>query len=563
MRLLVTSTLSAALCATVLAAQDLRGPDLAVASNFGQGYLPDLMDSALSSGITDFRDAVYWDRVEQPDGSALFDTPQTTYPDVIADSGARLSLTVNNGHPDYDDGATPTSAAAVSAFGANAAATVARFAAIDAVEVGNEFNGPNFVSGPLRDAGLAARADAYAALLASVATQVRATRPDVRIIGGGVHSIPTGYLQMLVGRGAAAHMDSLALHPYSTPVEHYARQIAVMRRIPALASIPVEITEAGTQDAAAAPGTLIRSHCQYGLAGVTRIAWYALNERGDDYAPLITRDGQRTPAWSAYDFARRELQGKPLADVSPDPFTYACLYDGRKLVIWGMPRSLQIIAPGIAAFDASGLPLAGTTFTLSETAPLILIAPDTLSPDRDITLAPQQVLADSYHGFAYPDGADTQAPGGFLRSARAGGTDTPVQTMPGQARDDRPWTPWLGIPDNGDIRLLPQTLLPGGNATFAVSVVHSYTAPETMNVDIAATFAPAERSTDGVEVTLTVAGQQLWSGSGRAPIKLDQTGVPLQKGETLSIAVGPRAVATGDVTDYRITLRRSGPWGQD
>ena len=517
------------------------------------------MDQALDSGITDFRDAIYWDRVEQPDGTWVFDTPQTAYPDVLVANGARMSLTVNNGHPAYDDGATPTSDAAVAAFGAHAAATVARFPAIDAVEVGNEFNGPNFVTGPLRDAGLAARADAYAALLAAVADQVRATRPDVRIIGGGVHSIPTGYLQLLVDRGAADHMEALALHPYSTPVEHYARQIAVLRQIPAFARIPIEITEAGTQDSAAAPGMLVRSHCQYALAGVSRIAWYALNERGDEYAPLITRAGDRTPTWAAFDFAQRELAGKAVADVAPDPFTYACLYDGRKLVIWGMARQLDVLAPDITVHDATGAVQSGTTFTLSETEPLILIAPRALSLGDDISLAPQMVLADSYHGFTYPDGADTQAPGGFLRTVREGGADTPLQTMPGQARDDRPWTPWLGIPANGDIRLLPTSLLPAGNTAYPVSVVHSFTAPEAMSVDVSATFTPADRSADGIDVTMHVADQDVWSGSGEGPIRLEQAGIALQAGQTLSVAVGPGATAAGDVTDYRITLRRSNP----
>ena len=319
--------------ATTGVAQDLYGPRLGAASNFGQGRLPRLQAHALRLGVMDFRDAVYWDEVERKDGAFVFDTPETLYPDQLHAGGASMSLTVNNGHPAYDGGDTPTSAAAVDAFARHAAAVIRRFPAITAIEVGNEFNSANFVAGPLREAGLEARAKAYVALLRAVWTQAKAERPDIRIIGGGVHSIPTGYLSMLLDLGAAQFMDSLALHPYSTPIEQLSRQIAVMRQLPGLSDMPIEITEFGAQNQDDAAGIFLRSYCQMALSGVSRAVWYAVNRRGDGYLPLIERNHAETPAWQAFRFAQTEFEGKPVRDMAPDAFTYACLFDDRKLVI--------------------------------------------------------------------------------------------------------------------------------------------------------------------------------------------------------------------------------------
>ncbi|MEL6640823.1 MAG: hypothetical protein AAFP98_05855 [Pseudomonadota bacterium] len=537
-------------------AQELRGPDLAVASNFGQGFLPDLMDQALAWGVTDFRDAVYWDRVEAPDGTFAFNAEETTYPDLLAEQGGRMSLTVNNGHPTYDDGATPVSPIAVAGFAYHAAETLRRFPAIEAIEVGNEFNSGNFVSGAVKEADLDGRAAAYVALLEAVATRAKAANPDVRIIGGGVHSVPTGYLKRLLDLGAAAHMDAIALHPYSTPVEHYAKQIAVMRRLPGLENMPVEITEFGTQSAQDAPGKLIRSHCQYGLAGATRLAWYALNVRGDGFVPLITPDGHVTDAGEAFRFAQSAMAGLPLRNTSPDPFTYACLYDSRTLVIWGMPRDLEVVNPDVTVFDATGAALSGTAFRLSETAPLILQAPDVLSVEDDILLGPQTTLADSYHGFTYPAAEESAAaPGGFLRKVQSGGTTVGFQTMPGQDRPGRPWTPWLGIPSNADVRALPRTLLPSGTAAAPVHILHRYTAPEEQTVTVDVTIAPSTRSADGVTFSVQQGETVLADWEGLGALQLTLPTITLAQNEALDLILGPGQTGAGDITDYRFTVR--------
>jgi len=545
--------------AVPVAAADLRGPKLAVASSFGQSVPSGLMETALSLGVDDFRDELFWYRVDDGRGRFTFDEPLTTWPDALPPAGATASLLVNNGHQAHDGGNTPRSAAAVAGFGRHAAEVLRRFPAITSVEVGNEFNSDNFVSGPLRDEDLDARARAYTALLISVRDAVRAVRPEARIIGGGVHSIPVDYLSRLADLGAAEAMDSLALHPYDTPIELIPRQIAVMRReIPALADMPVEITEFGSESPETVAEELVRGYCSMALAGVTRLAWYALNERGDDYVPLIDADLATTRAWTAFAFLRDRLEGVPVEDAAPDPFTHGCLFDRRVLILWGMPRALTVTGAGVEVLDATGRPLPGRDHRLSETRPLILSADHPLEAGRDYRLAPQRVLADSFHQFSYPaPGEAWSGTDGFRRFARDPDGTHPLVTMPGQSRSGVPWTPWLGLPQNGDVRVLSGTIQPAGASAWPVEIVHEFTAAEPLTARIDATFTASGDSVDGIDLVLRRNGQELTARRGARDVRIEGLGVDLARGDRLEFAIGPGAGTQGDLTAYRITLRRA------
>tara|TARA_R110002124_G_scaffold15554_10_gene67504 strand:+ start:65 stop:1738 length:1674 start_codon:yes stop_codon:yes gene_type:complete len=540
---------------TIAAAQNLRGPTLAAASSFGQGLPEGLLAKTLETGIDDLRDELFWYRTEDTAGDFVFDDPMTLYPDALEQAGARLSLLVNNGHASYDDGDTPYSAEAVAGFGRHAAAVVQRFPATRSVEVGNEFNSQMFISGPLKDQDLAARARAYVALLKSVRDQVGAIDPTVRIIGGGVHSIPVAYLKQLVDLGAAELMDSIALHPYDTPVELIAAQIAVMRRLPGLADMPVEITEFGSESRETASADMVRGYCQMALSGVTRMVWYPLNDRGDGYVPLIDASLTPTAAYDTYAYLRAEFEGATVQDAAPDSFTRACLFDGRKLILWGMPRKLTLLSDAVTLRDATGAPLETREAMLSEGDPLILTSETPLVEGRDYVLAPQEVIADSYFQFTYPDGFEGAAMDPLSRSMRDRNGTHPLQTMPGQSGPGRPWTPWLGTPENGDLRLLSRVMLPVGSPDWPVEILHAFTAPEAMTLKVDASFDTVAE--DGrIDVTLSAANQPVrtWKDANTVPIE-DNT-LRLSAGETVEIAVSPAAGSNNTLTRYRITLRK-------
>ncbi|MCB1330844.1 MAG: hypothetical protein KDK28_16020, partial [Maritimibacter sp.] len=389
---------------TAAAAQTLQGPELQAASNFGQTWNPVVFDAARAEGITALRDELHWDYAERG-GAYVYDHEILTYPDRLAEAGMTLTLITLGGHPDHDAGATPYTADGVAAYAAFFAETAQRFPAVTAVEVGNEMNSETFTAGPARDADIEGRAGYYSALLKATHDALRAGwpegRPDLRILGGAAHSIPLAWFGALSEDGAAAYMDAIALHPYTTAPEQFRRQAALMRAVPGFETLPLEITEIGTTDPAEAPALLMKTYCQTALSGATTLAWYPLNPRGDGFVPLLEDDGTVTPVGRTWQMIRDEMQGRPLSDAAPDPFTYGCRFGDRALVLWGAPRALTLDDPALRAVDLAGAPLAAPE--LSRDTPLVVLSdgpPPVLG--ETLHLGPQLVLADSFDQFAYP-----------------------------------------------------------------------------------------------------------------------------------------------------------------
>ena len=106
-------------------------------------------------------------------------------------------------------------------FAAFAAAVARRYPLAAAIEIWNEPNNHRgSVQGP--------RPDEYATLLARAYDAIKAVRPAMRVLAGGLGAYGSGtgqvttatdmrlddYLQGMLDGGAAAHMDGLSFHPY-------------------------------------------------------------------------------------------------------------------------------------------------------------------------------------------------------------------------------------------------------------------------------------------------------------------------------------------------------------
>jgi hypothetical protein len=537
--------------AAQLRAEPFAGPQLGAASNFGQGWQPEMLEAAEALGVGNFRDAVYWDMAEV-DGRYSFQGYRLLYPALMAARGLSLSLTVNNGHPNYDAGVTPHTQSGVAAFARFAAAAVDRFPAVDAVEVGNEMNSTVFTSGPMRDADLAGKARLYTALLRETHEAVKAQRPGLRVLGGAAHSIPLAWFRALSEAGAPGWMDAVVVHPYTVAPEQFRRQVALFRQVPGFEAMPIEVTEFGVEDESAAAGYLLRYYSQMALAGVTRAVWYPLNLRGDGLVPLIGADGQVTEVGRTYRLIQDMLVGLPAADVSPDPFTYAVRFGDRALVIWGEPRAVTLADPAVRALGPAGE--AATELRLSRDRPLLLLSDGpALALGETVRLEDQRMIADSFHQFAYPG----QPGDPFDRVALSAGDEIPFELRDGQERGGVPWTPYLGSARDGLLRMSADWLLPAMAGATPLEIVHRYTAPRAMTVALEAVFDPAARSTDGVVVTLALDGKVLAQRVATDRIVLREDALVLAEGASLEITVGPGGSARGDVTGYRIMLRQS------
>ncbi|SDL15966.1 hypothetical protein [Aliiruegeria lutimaris] len=548
------SVLALAAGTASLAEVALVGPELAGASRFGQTDRPDLIAAAAANGITSLRDEIYWERVEQGPGQYSFDQPMTLWPEALAAHGGQASLIVNHRHSAHDDGQTPFTSQAMQAQADFVAAALARFPAIRAVEVGNEINSPNFITGPVQAADLEARAAFHVAQLADVKAAARAQDPEVRVLGGGVHSIPLGYLAHVSALGGAEQMDALAIHPYDTPPESFPAQLAELRRMPAFAEMPVEVTEFGLTDATAAPGYLLRYYCTMALSGVTHAVWYPLADRGDGLAPLLTSGGEITPVGRTFKFIARELQGRAVRDVSPDPFTRACLFGEDRLVIWGAERRMAP-AEGLVAFGPDGVPVLSGPLRLSESEPLLFRATGGPVAVEQLNLAPQTVLADSFLQYGYPVGDALRSAGdGFERFGRLKGREHSLRTRPGQERGGVPWVPYRAPDADGGLRLLPDILLPAGSGARPFEIVHRYVAMQDGPVRVQIALAPLSQSADGLRLGLLKNGEPVFEKVVVRPSEIDHGPLELRAGDEVEIVVGPNGTTQGDDSRYRFRI---------
>lgn len=505
------------------------------ASNFSQGWSEAVGLAARDLPLARIRDSIRWSEVETSPGRYRFDKPSTTWPDRFAGTGARITLTLNWGNPIYDNGDTPHSPQGLTAFGRFAAVVVQRFRQVDTLEIGNEVNSANFVSGPVKDAGLAERGRHHLAMVRAVAEAVRAIRPEVRVIGGSTHSLPAGFLWPLLDLPGAGAIAGLALHPYTTPIDQLPAQVGFLRRHGPAAVLPLHVTEFGSQDPARAADDLVRGFAMLAMLGATEFDWYPFNERGDGLVPLVRRDGSRTLAAEAYRFVQARIAGRPARDISPDPFTRVIRFGADVEVIWGSPRAVRIDPGNVDAFDAIGRRLDPLALELREDRVLVLVA-------------------DSFYQFGYPLPGRSQAPRDpFDRLVRLhSGTELPFEPMAGQQRPAVPWTPYLGRGDMPALRLMADSMLPRPQPGGAV--IHRYTAPRDVAVRIDARFegASPDRPADN-RVTASLNGRELIQRAGQDPIVIGLD-LMLHKGDALAFAVTPAAGTRGELTRYRIRL---------
>lgn len=521
---------------------------LGAASNFSQGWSEVFGKAVLDLPLLRLRDSIRWAEVERAPGVYTFDKQTTIWPDRLVKDGAGITLTLNWGNPLYDNGDTPYSNEALAAFGRFAAAVVQRFPQIDTLEIGNEVNSANFVSGPVKQAGLAQRGAYHLAMVRAAADAVHKVRPEVKVLGGSTHSLPAGYLWPLLNLPGADAIQGLAVHPYTTPIDQLPAQIGLLRSQGPAAGLPLYVTEFGSQDSQHAADDMVRGYATLATLGTAEMDWYPFNERGDGLVPLVASDGSLTQASKAFRFIQSRLSGRIAQDASPDRFTFVRVFGPDIEVVWGAPRAVTVDTGRVTVYDAAGTRLDPGNLALQEDRALILIGTGPLA--GLVRFGCSALVADSFYQFGY---SPAQTAGdGFQRFVlnRSNG-ELPFEVMPGQQRPGVPWTPYLGRSDMGNLRLMADTMLPGTGADGAI--VHRYVAARDSHVHVQAEFEVSQDSADGIAVSVAQDGQALFSRSGNAPVTVDQH-LTLRAGQSLTLSVGPGGNARGDTTRYRIRI---------
>jgi hypothetical protein len=550
-------------------AEDAPGETMAlgVVTHFGQGWDIELQAEAAALGAAVIRDGMNWSLAEAVPGRYDFSDQRTDFPARIDPAFATI-VNFSYANPSYDQGETPHTDAARRAEAAFVAAALDAFPAIDYVEIGNEFNAQNFVSGPVKTDPYEQRDDYYVALLREVYAEVKRRHPEVQVLGGATHSIPVAYLKSLFALGALEVMDGLTIHPYSSQPEHVGDHLALLRQEMGDHPVPIHVTEFSQEAAtaeAAAP-YLVKMATALAASGVASASWYALVEQSHfQNMGLLSADRGARPASLAFAFMQSILstQGNP-RDVSPDRLSRVYQFGDRVAVLWGVARDVEA-DPSVAAFDAEGRPVTGRPLRLDEEEPLILVGGVPIALGDGYSLGPTDVIADSLFQFdVISDGAEGyEGPWSYWALNGEGKLDA-LYTRLGGGVQTEPWRPYIGHDWLKPLAVEPTSVTPVDFADGQVpkdqySVVERFTAAEGGTVAIDGSWRVSENSEDGISLTIVADGTEIYRETTRDELQVAIPAVEVEAGSTIDFVVGVNANARGgDKTVRRIRILHAG-----
>lgn len=533
--------------------QEHRAPDMGVNSGFMSGPAPRRLAQMASKAIGSARDAIRPRDVTISDNDTFaFDRESARRVRELDGKGVLSSLILLARLPGANQsGETVLTPDDVAAFGRYVAAVAGAFPGM-LLEIGNEFNGNTFIKGAALQLGPAPRAELHARILAAIAD---AGVPRDRILGGAAHSIAAGYLWAMLDAGAADHMSAVTIHPYTSQPEAYARQIAVLRRHPAMAGLAVDFTEFGSQDQARSADFFWRAYCSMAEAGVRRAQWYPLEFRHDGYVPVLDVGHALTPVGRALLHARTRLAGRAVTVLDLGPFARGCLFDDRLAVLWGEPRALSVTRPDLLLRHADLLPRKDHP-PLDPQRVILVEAPDgtpPINPATDLVPGPTDLVADSFLQFDYP-GDDNAPPGGLLRLIRDRTGTRPLDTCPGQDRPQAPWFPYLCDARVKRAVLHDRGFVLGGNAQDRSELILSLPVTEPARLEFAVDTTMQQGSDDGIVLSIEVDGVAVATQPVHDEAALVFGPFDVDTGNTVALIIAPGANPAGDAGLLRLRV---------
>jgi hypothetical protein len=282
------------------------------------GWNPEILAPlARKAGVKNIRDEIEWRTVELEHGSYDIPAGGQAYMDELAKAGIDPFIIFSYNNPLYDDNVTPHTDEGIDAFARYGQHLVRHFGdQLDQVEVYNEYNIPNFSTGPCSQ-----RADCYVRMLERSYQRVKEIRPDVTVVGAATSGIPMEWLEEVFALGGLRYMDAVSVHPYRYPRapegidEEIAALDALIKRYNGGKAKPIWITELGWPTHVGGSGVdentqasyLARAQVVALSAGVRKFFWYDLMNDGID------------PAYNENNFGIIRNPADPLGRYTPKP----------------------------------------------------------------------------------------------------------------------------------------------------------------------------------------------------------------------------------------------------
>jgi Glycosyl hydrolase catalytic core len=333
-----------------------------VMTHFAQGWDRDLIPLIAKAGIRHIRDEQYWNKAEPEPGRFEFQQAYQAYMAEAVSHGIEPLIIMSFANDHYDDGLTPYTDAGREGYARYGKEILDQYGAdIRALEIWNEYNG-SFAKGPAaKDRPLH-----YAKMLEEAYRQIKAVRPDVKVLGGAAVLIPLPYLEEVFRLGGLDHMDGVVVHPYRGQPEGVERELAALKELIEQYSggvkKPIWVTEFGRHDSA--PGGrrrsasyLVRLATLMLSEKVERMYWYLMRDyrtSDNNFESMgLVRDLDSpfgryapAPAYAAYANLIRQLSGAQyVRRVATDPRTHVHVFerDGQEiLVTWSTARSAEV-----------------------------------------------------------------------------------------------------------------------------------------------------------------------------------------------------------------------------
>ena len=532
-----------------------------------------ILNVAKTIGAQNVRDGVLWSDIEKSPGVYQFTTPGAKWMDTVSDAGMPITLTFGDTNPLYDGGNTPYTDAGRAAFAKYVVATLDRFPRIKTIEIGNEYNAFNFVSGPVLNDGYGPRQQYYFNQLRTVYNAVKATHPDVKVLGGAALAIPVGYFKPLFALGALNYMDGIVVHPYTTDPEQLEKQLTVLRNAMGSNAKPIHVTEFA-KEVDSIPDTasyLVKSIAVMASAGVAEADWYALRQQGSPTnlwyknVALTSFGGDILAPGQGYKVMATQVLAKGAGQrLATDAFTYAYEFGQNAMVIWGEPRSLTVTAAA-KFYNAQGVEISKPTAITADT-PIIIVSDTALSLGDNVQLGSIQLVADSYDQFDFTNALDGstrfEGPWTYFAYGVRSGAFNMAYTQGGGEIASADWQPYIGIDWLRPFNINANTVSPvdynTGGSPDAYKALLRYTSPVEGKFDLKGTWDVIASSVDGIDLTIQVNAQTVLSTTVAQHYDMNVKSITLKPGDILSIYVGPNKNAQGtDTTNYRIKVYRA------
>ncbi|HVU16674.1 MAG TPA: hypothetical protein VHD32_07105 [Candidatus Didemnitutus sp.] len=543
---------------------------LGVQTHFGQSWEPALEPKLPAAGITDIRDELYWQVIEPTAGTFTFPSFYDTYMGALKKDGVDPLIEFDFENSNYDGGNTPYTDAGIAAYVRYTGAVLNRYGSqIHNVEIWNEYNG-SFAKGPATND----RPGTYTKMLKAAYTSIKASRPDITVVGGSTAGVPLPYFDQMFTDGALDYMDAVSIHPYryESPPEGIEAQVTGLQNLMASHGkvLPIWVTEIGwflhtataqgdiTIDEPTQAKFLVRAYALLLSTGVKHIYWYVL--RDDSSGPplgLIADDANLTTrqSYSAMRTMIGKLRTATFAgrDASAANFYSMHFLDANKhdlRVLWSLSSQKITIPSGTAVVDLfdSTITPSGGQITVSD-SPVYVSGAVSGLPTAE-TAYTSETESDS--SFSLQQGKFGWSYGYFLGNSTQFTALTQTDLTDWRER-------WIGSDPYLSITSVDQH--PSHRGKELVTAVRRWTSDFTGTIHVQAHFKVGTQG-DGVRLRILADGQALYADqlSKQTSIARDfEFERKVRPGSTLDFAVDPGAAGdiSYDATAVSVVIDRS------